>query len=321
MSAGKILRILTYHRVIGPEQAPHFDPRLVSATPEMFARHMKWLAKHYHVIDMPSALAAFVSGAPLPRRAVLITFDDAYPDFLEHAWPVLRTLQLPVTLFVPTAFPDQQAPGFWWDRLYATTLASTEAEITDVQLGRLSLHTRQDRERSARIMQGHVKSLQHTEAMMWVDDVCRRLASQEIVTPATLGWDDLKILSEEGVTIGAHSRTHPLMTRISNQQVSDEISGAQQDIETMLGKALPIFCYPGGAYNDAVCSIAKDAGIELGFGTRLGHNNLNNCNPLCLERINMTLRTTTTVLRGRLSRVGIHADLMRHKMKMYLRGN
>lgn len=319
MSAGQILRILTYHRITRPEHAPHSDPYLISATPEMFTQHMKWLAKHYRVIDMPSAIEAVSCGAPLPRPAVLITFDDAYPDFLENAWPVLRRLQLPATLFVPTAYPDQKKSGFWWDRLYATTLTSAEPEITDLQLGRLPLHTRQDREHSLRIMQSHVKSLPHSEAMMWVDDVCRRLASQEIVTPATLGWDDLKLLSREGVTIGAHSRTHPLLTQITDQQLGDEISGAQQDIETMLGKALPIFCYPGGAYNEAICRIAKNAGIELGFATLLGHNHLNRCNPLCLKRINMTLRTTTMALRVRLSRVGIHADIGRRKVKKYLR--
>lgn len=319
MKTDNRLRVLTYHRIANPELVYPSDPRLVSATPEMFGRQMKWLAKHYHVIDMPLAVEAIISGVPLPRRAVLITFDDAYPDFLEHAWPVLRTLKLPATLFVPTAFPDQQGSGFWWDRLYAATLTSTEPEITDMQLGRLSLHTRQDREHSARIMQNHVKSLQHTEAMIWVDDVCRRLASQEVVIPATLGWEELKLLSEEGVTIGSHSRTHPLMTRISNEQVREEISGSQQEIENKLGKKLPIICYPAGAYNETTCSIAKDAGIVLGFSARLGHNHIGSCDPLCLRRIHMTQRTTPMVLRGRLSRIGIYADIMRHTVKQKIK--
>ena len=321
MKTASTLRVLTYHRIASPELIYPSDPRLVSATPEMFARHMEWLASHYHVIDMQSALEAIVSGAPLPRRAVLITFDDGYPDFLEHAWPVLRELRLPATLFVPTAFPGKQGSAFWWDRLYAAIITSTEPEITDQKLGRLPLHTRQDREHSVRILQSHVKSLQHTEAMTWVDDLCRRLASQEIVTPGVLGWEELKLLSEEGVTIGAHSRTHPLMTRISNEQVREEISGSQQDLENNLGKKLPIFCYPAGAYNEATCSIAKDAGIMLGFSTRLGHNHIGSCDPLCLRRINMTQRTTPTVLRGRLSRIGIYADIWRHNMKQRLRSH
>ena len=321
MSAGNILRILTYHRVTNPEHTIHSDPNLVSATPEMFTRHMKWLERHYQAIDMQQALDAVVDGAPLPQRAVLITFDDGYPDFREFAWPVLRQLGLPVTLFVPTAFPGQQISAFWWDRLYAAVNTSRKDEIIDEKLGCLQLHTHRDRARSALILRYHARSLPHTEAMAWIDDLCLKLTNEEHVTTTPMSWQDLRLLSEQGVTIGAHSRTHPLMTQITNQQVYDEIAGAQQDIETMLGKTLPIFCYPAGAYNHTIGTIARNSGIKLGFGTYLGHNNLNNCNPLCLKRINMTRRTTPTVLRGRLSRVGIHADVWRHKIKKYLRGN
>ena len=173
---------------------------------------------------------------------------------------------------------------------------------------------------SALILRSHVKSLQHPEAMAWVDDLCLKLTNEDPVPTVLLDWQDLRLLSEQGVTIGAHSRTHPLLTQITDQQVYDEISGAQQDLETMLGKVLPIFCYPAGAYNNAICGIAKNSGIKLGFSSHLGHNKLNNCNPLCLKRINMTRRTTTTVMRLRLTRVGIHADIWRRKMKNYLRG-
>ena len=321
MNAGHILRILTYHRVIKPEDTIHSDPHLISATPEMFTQHMKWLERHYQVIGMRQALDAVVYGAPLPQRAVLITFDDGYPDFRDYAWPTLQQLGLPVTLFVPTAFPGKQISAFWWDRLYAAVITSREHEIIDEKLGCLQLHTHRDRARSALILRNHVRLLPHTEAMAWVDDLCLKLTYEEHVTTTPMSWQDLRLLSEQGVTIGAHSRTHPLMTQITNQQVYEEISGAQRDIETMLGKTLPIFCYPAGAYNHTICSIAKKSGIKLGFSTRLGHNNLNSCNPLCLKRINMTRRTTPTVLRGRLSRVGIHADVWRHKMKKYLRGN
>jgi peptidoglycan/xylan/chitin deacetylase (PgdA/CDA1 family) len=40
---------------------------------------------------------------PLPGRRVLVTFDDAYVDFQEHAWPILQRHGFPATLFVPTA--------------------------------------------------------------------------------------------------------------------------------------------------------------------------------------------------------------------------
>src|SRR5260370_8195635 len=102
-----MLRILAYHRVAELRDTPAVDSRSVSATPEGFARQMEHLARYYQVVSMPEALKAVEKRTPLPKRAVLITFDDAYADFAEIAWPILNQFRLPPTLFLPTASPDQ----------------------------------------------------------------------------------------------------------------------------------------------------------------------------------------------------------------------
>src|SRR3712207_2813854 len=112
-----LLRVLTYHRVDEPDAQPTLYPGLISATPAAFEQQMRYLSKHYNVVSMAEVLAAF-QGAALPPRSVLVTFDDAYRDFAEHAWPTLRRYRLPATVFVPTAFPDRPQRIFWWDQLY-----------------------------------------------------------------------------------------------------------------------------------------------------------------------------------------------------------
>lgn len=318
---GRTLCVLTYHRVASPEAIYPSDPRLVSATPEMFVKHMEHLARYYHVVDMSTVLDAVVSSATLPRRAVLITFDDAYPDFLEHAWPTLRKFDLPATLFVPTSFPGQQESEFWWDRLYAAVITTKESRLVAPDLGQFTLNSQQSREHCVRVLQNYVKSLPHNNAMAWVDDICERLVSQKSMTSGTLSWGELKLLSNEGVTICAHSRTHPLMTRINYDQVQEEVAGSLKDLEDNLGNVLPVFCYPAGAYNKTVCQIARDNGILLGFSVTLGHNRINSCDPLTLKRINITKRTNPIVLSGRLSRIGIYADIWRNNLKQRLRSN
>ena len=67
------LRVLTYHRVANPEDTPTLNPRLISATPAVFAQQMEYLARRYHVVSLPQVHAAVVSGATPPQRAVLIT--------------------------------------------------------------------------------------------------------------------------------------------------------------------------------------------------------------------------------------------------------
>lgn len=90
--------VLCYHRV-GPGSS-RMD---VSAA--RFAAQMQWLADNGYTVVTLDALAAFLAGKqPLPRRSVALTFDDGYRTTYQHAWPVLKRLGYPATLFVYTDF-------------------------------------------------------------------------------------------------------------------------------------------------------------------------------------------------------------------------
>ncbi|MCA9999560.1 MAG: polysaccharide deacetylase family protein, partial [Anaerolineales bacterium] len=114
-----LLRVLTYHRVDDPEKRPSLYPR-VTVTPKEFVGQMQHLVAGYNPVSLDQVLEAMEAPVlrALPPRAVLVTFDDAYCDFAEQAWPVMKRYSIPATLFVPTAFPDQPQRTFWWDRLY-----------------------------------------------------------------------------------------------------------------------------------------------------------------------------------------------------------
>src|ERR671914_537157 len=86
--------------------------------------------------------------ADLPPRAVLLTFDDAYDDFAEVAWPLLRHHGLPATLFVPTAYPDVPGRAFWWDRLHQA-VAGARASSVATPVGRLPLSSAAERDAAA----------------------------------------------------------------------------------------------------------------------------------------------------------------------------
>lgn len=95
-------RILMYHRV---DRLGAFDQLTVS--PERFAEH----AAHLAATGSVASLDSIVESLRLNRSEALValTFDDGYVDNLTHAWPVLRRLALPATIFVTTAFCDQRA--------------------------------------------------------------------------------------------------------------------------------------------------------------------------------------------------------------------
>src|ERR1051326_2578641 len=92
------LWVLMYHRVDHPGTHPTLDPRLISATPEAFEQQMQYVSAHQHAVTMAEVLESCRTGSSLPSRSVLITFDDAYCDFAENAWPILKRHRLPATL-------------------------------------------------------------------------------------------------------------------------------------------------------------------------------------------------------------------------------
>lgn len=305
-----VLRVLTYHRVDRPEARPTLNPRLISASPEAFAAQMAILAARYRVVSLADVLAAARSESRLPPRAVLVTFDDACRDFAEHAWPVMRRLGLPATVFVPTAYPDRPEYAFWWDRLYhAVTFGAFPDGLPPVLDPPLPpphrhLATSEDRARAYTALSRRVKALPHAAAMTLVDDVCAAAGlGERRPEPAVLGWDALRGLAAEGVTLAPHTRTHPLLHRVPGDVARGEIAGAVEDLRREIGTVPAALAYPDGGYDSQTLSIAGDAGIEAAFTTRSGINRFDAMAPadrLRLRRINVGGRVTPAVFRARL---------------------
>jgi hypothetical protein len=67
---------------------------------------MEHLVRRYSPVSGSLVVAAVEGRDSLPRHAVWITFDDGYPDVLEHAEPVLAEFRIPATLFVVAGLVD-----------------------------------------------------------------------------------------------------------------------------------------------------------------------------------------------------------------------
>jgi len=307
-----VLRILAYHRVAELRDTPTVDARSVSATPAGFLRQMEHLARNYHVISMLQLLNRVENGIPLPKRAVLITFDDAYSDFAYAAWPTLKRFGLPATLFVPTAYPGRNELVFSWDRLYQAFRGTARTELWVEPLGRLPLSNAEEKRRALRKVQDHLPTVSDDEAMILVEFVCAQLAKRRVYSGSVLTWDQLRQLAKEGLTLGSHTRTHPVMIRVTPDRMREEIRASQADLKREIGTALPIFCYPNGNHNDAVVSILKEEGIRLAFTTLSGPNNSQSLDLLRLRRIVITPRTSSAVFCIRLLPPGAYFDAWRH---------
>jgi peptidoglycan/xylan/chitin deacetylase (PgdA/CDA1 family) len=220
--------VLCYHRVNGREDA--LRPAL---RPERFADHLGWVGKRFRLV--PALRIAEDPGAGERRAA--ITFDDGYPDTLAEALPRLQAAGAPATLF---AITGSRVP--WWERVHR--IPGIDHEAVKHRLKSLDPGTR-DRE---------------IEAL--VTDHGEELEGEDLLGPAELGpWRDA------GMDVGAHTRTHPILPLCPEAEVREEVVGSRTDLAEILGEPPAIFAYPGGAWDEAVAAVVREAGFAAAFAT------------------------------------------------------
>jgi peptidoglycan/xylan/chitin deacetylase (PgdA/CDA1 family) len=294
-----LLRILCYHRIAERDEPGDLYPGTVSATPAEFDRQLDAVARRYRVVSLQDVLASVREARPLPRRAVLITFDDAYDDFASTAWPALKRYGLIASLFVPTAYPGRSTHELWWDQIYRAMLVSDRRQVRVGALGPQSLAGREQRLATFRLARDLVKRLPHERAMGLVQEMLKELD----VVPAPnrlLDWSALRRLAGEGVEIGSHTRSHALLNRLDRAAVAEEIAGAFADLQRELGGAIPVLAYPAGGCGADLAEIAKEQGVEIGLTTRRGVNRAGRDSPLLLRRVLVGPLTTPSLLRAEL---------------------
>jgi peptidoglycan/xylan/chitin deacetylase (PgdA/CDA1 family) len=293
--------VLTYHRVDEPAARPWLYPFLLSATPAGFDAQMAALVRRHRPIGLSDLLAAQRGIRPLPPRAVLVTFDDAYRDFMDNAWPILVRHGIPATLFVPTGYPDVADASFWWDRLWQAVLAAPAGAL-ETPLGPVELTDLASRRTAARSLVEFHKRLAHDEALESVAALTERLGGTT-ARRDVLGWDDLRRLAAAGVQIAPHSQSHPLLTRLGPDRVTAELSGSRRDLERHLDGNVfgSAFAYPAGQHDDATTAALAQLGFELAFTTERGINRIGRSDPLRLRRINVGLRSGPELVRAQMA--------------------
>lgn len=306
-----VVGVLTYHRILTPGgSAP---PGIASASAEGFQRQMEMLASAYHPIGLGELVSRADGGPALPRRSVLVTFDDGYHDTASVAWPILRALGIPAVLFVPTAMPDS-GQRFWWTRLYAAIIDADGSARWDSPIGPMPLANLDDRHAAYRRLRARVKELANDEATAFVARVESDLGPRSDAGPRgsstpqgdVLDWSELRALAADGMDLAAHSRSHPLLTNVPAAELDPEIGGSVDDLALRLD-LLPTaaFAYPSGAHSASVRASAARNGIRVAFTTDRGLNEVAHCDWLALRRINVGARTDRAWLRAQLgSRTG-----------------
>ena len=210
------------------------------------------MTRRYRVIPLNELCRDLTNRDPMPSDAVVITFDDGYRDNYRYAYPILRKYGVPATIFLATGHIDTHRL-FWWDRLgYAIHHTSLE-RLSLNGLGAYSLKTVRERTIALRTISARLKGLPEDEKNLVIEELARRAgldAPLELGREMVLSWDEAREMARNGISFGAHTTHHPILTRLSLEEARREIVQSQRHIQDRLDVPVSTFAYPNGWPND-----------------------------------------------------------------------
>ncbi len=265
------LTVLAYHRIAdvrSPDMV--WDPGVVSATPEMFERQMRHMAREFNVISLGDLHEHLTGGRRLPRRPALVTFDDGYRDNYDEAFPVLRRLALPAVVFIVTGAIGTDRV-MWWDEL-SYLLGRTEARRAELPLVGERDVAGPGAGATRDALLAALKAVPDDEraaAMAGLRDALG-VAAPRPPTPMFMGWDEVSELVAHGVECQPHTVDHPILLRVPDERARREIAGSAREAAERTGRPALAFAYPNGDYDAGTMAALRDAGIGMAFTMRLG---------------------------------------------------
>ena len=210
------------------------------------------------------------------RPCVALTFDDGYRDNIETAYPILQKFRVPFTVFVCSGFVDRQAP-IWW--LSVERIVQAHDTITfeiDGKQTKLTTGNKGQKRSAFQTIISEIKKVPHDVALRLFDDFAKRNnhCPMELTDREMSTWDMLRDLNNDPlVTIGAHTISHPFLSKLTRDEAFHEIKGGAQRIEDMLGVKPEYFAYPygfSGAMSERDAALVREAGLNAAFTTRKG---------------------------------------------------
>ena len=242
------LRIICYH---GFAVATEYQfRRTLFIRGELFRRRMQYLRREgYPILPLSEAIEALDTGR-LPPCATVITMDDGWRGVYSHGLPIIKELQIPVTVYVATYYVENPMPVYTVTSSYL--FWRTKAQRVDLPrgLGRFDLGSQAEEAEEAAQQFG--ASLPAAERLEFLKELARALyVSFDVIEKGRLfrvmDEQELRSLSDAGVDIQLHSHRHewPLYDR---QTVESEIIENRKFLQRLVSHPLEHFCYPSGVY-------------------------------------------------------------------------
>lgn len=239
-------RVLLYHKI----NTNSVDSQLLKVHPDNFYEQLKWLSDNYSVISLLDLIGLHAVGR-ISGDEVAITFDDGYSDNLTNMLPIIKELNIPVTVFITTGLINSIG-GFWWDKVeqlihdapirsYYLTIGksyfSIDLKSIKGKIMAIDLICAELKKYPLDVINDNINNL--------IDVLNINLRRRK--THSIMNEEQLIMLNEsELVTIGSHTQSHTRLSILSNLKQKEEIFKSRIYLENLLNINVDLISYPFG---------------------------------------------------------------------------
>lgn len=289
--------ILTYH---GVGQSPTGSAGEIMPSQDVLHNHLEEMGRVFHYIHLDHLLAMSREERERSGPFCVVTFDDGRMDTYTQAFPVLKKLGVPATVFLCPSYIGTNR-SFWWERITALHAGFKKSTVGD--------RARADALLSAYFglvapkIGGSLASLLETIKILpppRIEDLAT--AMEEILPPVrdshqVLGWEQIREMAVHDVHFGAHTMSHVILPRVDEETASREISESLEAIRSKFGHVCGTFCYPNGNHTAREERLVREAGCVAAVTTRSGVVLSSSANLYALPRLDAGSRTCARALR------------------------
>lgn len=269
-------RILFFHRVVSRANRHYDFFRLLGhINSEEFEKRIKHLVKFYKIISLDEYCDKIQNGERM-KRSLIMTFDDGYECFYRIVYPLLKKYNISATVFLATGFIGNNGGTLWYDELIYLIASTREKSFFCPEILEKSYKLNNDicKKKLYLDLNKALKNIDNKAKEQIMEKLfgILKVEKAEIkIENEMLTWEQVKEMHLSGlVSFGAHTESHPILTRITMNEAENEIKGSRERIKKELGCEIRLFAYPNGSTDDfspEIKKIVRETGFSLAVTT------------------------------------------------------
>ncbi len=280
------LYVAVYHYVRDLKYSRY--PNIKGMDVRLFKEQIAFFKENFNTVTMEDVLDYYDRGTPLPEKALLLTFDDAFIDHYTVVFPLLRENKMQGSFFVPgqvyaeCKMPDMNKIHFIIEKapvkdIYNEVLrriddliSNHECELPSREelLEKYAFDKRFDKKETVFVKQmlqtvlpediRHRITAELFDRYVGVDE--RIFAAELYMTP-----DQIRFMKRSGMFIGLHGYGHYRLNSLSPEKLKEDMDAAFSAMSDVIDPKNPVMNYPYGSYNEAAAEYLRKIGCRASF--------------------------------------------------------